>query len=320
MNKTPIVSVIIPTHNRPIFLDEALSSVANQSITDWEIIIVDDNSCPPVNQLEIQNKFGANIVVRYHNISLGGAAAKNTGIDAATGKYITFLDDDDKYDNKYLENAITTLEQNNSIKTLFMGVKWFGPNAEWSQTDYDNAMNKMLQNANGLPINKSLTCFEEKKLFSALLQSIPMGFQRVVSLKKDFLVTGYYKPDCLLWDCDWAIRASLKGRCGLLNEGLYLQRNAGQGYSSTPKRRLEHQLSNLEIKKKLLDELSISDLKDLINSAIIEASQALSWGYMHQKQNYEAFKTMLQSFRYGLTPLQIKFLLHILYNSILNKT
>ena len=58
MQNTPIVSVIIPTHNRPELLPEALASIAGQTITDWQVIIVDDGSNPIVNEQDIKAQFG----------------------------------------------------------------------------------------------------------------------------------------------------------------------------------------------------------------------------------------------------------------------
>jgi glycosyltransferase involved in cell wall biosynthesis len=60
---TPRISVIIPTHNRPSLLREALASVRNQTCSDWEIVIVDDGSQPPVETEPLRKKFGKQIHV-----------------------------------------------------------------------------------------------------------------------------------------------------------------------------------------------------------------------------------------------------------------
>ena len=57
MQNMPLVSVIIPTHNRPELLLEALASIAGQTMTDWQVIIVDDGSSPIVNEQEIKAQF-----------------------------------------------------------------------------------------------------------------------------------------------------------------------------------------------------------------------------------------------------------------------
>ena len=75
--------MIVPTHNRHALLEEALVSIASQTIDDWEVIVVDDGSIPPVSSTAIRNRFGARVHVIRHMTSQGGAAAKNTGIAAA---------------------------------------------------------------------------------------------------------------------------------------------------------------------------------------------------------------------------------------------
>lgn len=314
MSIKPTVSIILPTYNRPNLLTEAIESIISQSLKDWEIIVIDDGSNPRTDQFDIQKKYGSQISVIHHKNSLGGAAAKNTGARIAKGKYLAFLDDDDLYDSKYLENAIATLESNEQIKTLFMNVKWFGANEKWAQNDHDKAMMKTLARAKGSSANNPVIFFDRLPLFEALLNSVPMAFQRPVLRKQHFLEIGHYKADCLLWDCDWAIRASLRGNCALFNEGLYLQRCAGQGYSSTPKRLLDHQLSNFEFKIQLLTEVNDKNLAKLIKPAIIRAGQALSWGYMNEKHHLEAAKVLIKTFEYGFTYQQIKFLIHNLIN------
>lgn len=85
-----VFSVVIPTHGRPAYLDAALRSVLAQTFTDFECIVIDDASPEPPT---IPDDPRVRLVVRP--VNGGPAAARNTGIDAATGRYVAFLDDDD---------------------------------------------------------------------------------------------------------------------------------------------------------------------------------------------------------------------------------
>ncbi|MBE9585361.1 glycosyltransferase family 2 protein [Mucilaginibacter sp. JRF] len=87
-------SVIIPTYNRPDFLREALNSVAAQTYTDYEVIVVNDYKPDEDIVNEIVAGF-EKVTVIHHPKSLGGNAARNNGIKQATGELIAFLDDDD---------------------------------------------------------------------------------------------------------------------------------------------------------------------------------------------------------------------------------
>ena len=85
----PLLSIIIPTYNRPELLSRAVNSALNQTLTDMEVIVVDDGSQPAV-VLPPQDCLR---VVRQPN--QGGATARNHGAKEARGRWITYLDDDD---------------------------------------------------------------------------------------------------------------------------------------------------------------------------------------------------------------------------------
>lgn len=93
----PLVSVIIPTRNRGGRLPRALASVQRQTYPRLEIIVVDDASEDGTPEIVAQMK-DPRIRYERHDTNRGGAAARNTGIRAATGEIIGFLDDDDQWE------------------------------------------------------------------------------------------------------------------------------------------------------------------------------------------------------------------------------
>ena len=104
----PMISVIVPTHNRPDMLEIAIQSILNQTFKDFEIIVVNDNG---EDVSRIVASFDTDkIIYITHERNKGLAAARNTGIRAARGKYIAYLDDDDVYYSNHLEELVTLLE------------------------------------------------------------------------------------------------------------------------------------------------------------------------------------------------------------------
>ena len=92
MENSPKVSVVIPIYNAAEFLEECLDSVLQQSLTDIEVICVDDGS--PDNSLEILKKYEKQDA-RLRIISQpnqGAGAARNNGMANAKGEYLCFLD------------------------------------------------------------------------------------------------------------------------------------------------------------------------------------------------------------------------------------
>lgn len=98
------VSVVVATYRRDVDLERALNSLAIQSYSDMEIILVDDNGNAEWNDKvsDIVNKFRKkfpDVFLTYivNNPNQGSAKTRNIGINAAHGEYVTFLDDDDLY-------------------------------------------------------------------------------------------------------------------------------------------------------------------------------------------------------------------------------
>ncbi len=107
--KRPTVSVILPTHNRPQRLREAIKSVLAQRFQDFEIIVVNDGAVDVRSVIDELND--GRITLITHDRNRGLAAARNTGLRLARGKYIAYLDDDDRYLPDHLETLVGVLEQ-----------------------------------------------------------------------------------------------------------------------------------------------------------------------------------------------------------------
>ncbi|WP_180131002.1 glycosyltransferase family 2 protein [Acinetobacter sp. YH12072] len=91
----PLVSVIVPVYNVEQYLDECLNSIRQQTYENLEIIVVED--CSTDKSLEVLSKHlnDQRIKLIRHEKNSGLSAARNTGIDAAKGDYIMFVDSDD---------------------------------------------------------------------------------------------------------------------------------------------------------------------------------------------------------------------------------
>ena len=105
----PLVSVIVPTYNRPDMLAEALQSILDQTYPNIEIIVVNDagqDVSGVVAKLNSSNKI--NYIA--HDRNQGLAAARNMGIHASKGSYIAYLDDDDIYFPEHVATLVDRLK------------------------------------------------------------------------------------------------------------------------------------------------------------------------------------------------------------------
>ncbi len=96
-----LVSVIMPVHNRIDTVMDAVDSVLKQTYTNIELLIVDDGSEDGSKEL-LEELSDDRIVLLHHKKCKGVSAARNTGLKAATGKYITYLDSDNLWDSRYV--------------------------------------------------------------------------------------------------------------------------------------------------------------------------------------------------------------------------
>jgi glycosyltransferase involved in cell wall biosynthesis len=106
----PKVSVIIPTYNRASLIAQTLQSVLAQTFHDFEVIVIDDGSKDNTRDV-IAGFKDPRIRYMYHE-NAGVAAARNTGIKASGGEYVSFLDSDDVLQPNALELSVAVLEKN----------------------------------------------------------------------------------------------------------------------------------------------------------------------------------------------------------------
>ena len=109
------VSVIIPTFKRSEDICRAVDSVLAQTIDSFEVIVVDDNGegTPDGEKTaQMMSRYAGDARVIYcrHEVNKNGAAARNTGIGVARGKYIAFLDDDDTFCPERLQKMYDKME------------------------------------------------------------------------------------------------------------------------------------------------------------------------------------------------------------------
>jgi glycosyltransferase involved in cell wall biosynthesis len=102
-------SIIIPTYNRKSFLSNAIQSVLAQKFRGFELIIVDDGSSD--NTKELVFSFNDDRIRYIYQLNRGVCVARNTGIFAAKGKYITFLDSDDWAESNWLDDFYSQIQK-----------------------------------------------------------------------------------------------------------------------------------------------------------------------------------------------------------------
>lgn len=99
MKNEPLVSIVMPTFNRDYCIGRAIESVEEQTYSNWQLIIVNDNSTDDTDDVVQKYQQRNPQKIKYIKLSAnrGASGARNRGMEEAEGEYITFLDTDDEY-------------------------------------------------------------------------------------------------------------------------------------------------------------------------------------------------------------------------------
>jgi glycosyltransferase involved in cell wall biosynthesis len=225
------VSVIIPTHRRPAFLEDAIASVLQQTYTQFELIVVYGGAQPKTAEaLEAIHDDRLHTIAR--NQPLGSSAARNAGLEAATGQYVVFLDDDDYL----LEHAIETLLQtfheqpDDCAGVIACEIEKY-PSGKTNETHVPEGVVDRYEDA---PITRGSCVF----------------FQNV-AVKE---VGGFDASFPARADADFLIRMLSRFRLFYLNERLYVRRHHEDQVTRDPEVNIE---GNLRLLEKHAENLSL---------------------------------------------------------------
>ncbi|HEY9005074.1 MAG TPA: glycosyltransferase [Ohtaekwangia sp.] len=114
-----LISIVVPTYNREAYIGKTIRSVLDQNYQHFELIIVDDGSTD--NTEKVVTGFADSRIRYYRKSNEERAAARNYGVNRASGNYITFLDSDDLLKPNHLSEAIHFLKKNPGAEIFSLG-------------------------------------------------------------------------------------------------------------------------------------------------------------------------------------------------------
>lgn len=182
-------SVVIPTYNRPQRVLEAIESVLSQSYKDFEIVVVNDGSTSDYSAVEIACKRERKIKYVFQDNQYL-AAARNTGMQNASGEFICFLDDDDEFLPNHLEVLHKHILLHHNLEALY--------HTRTVIKSHDGSIDKLEE------INKSYVS-ETDKVISDRFPTIAVCIHRKIAAELKFDVGLKYAEDLDYW-----IRVSMK--------------------------------------------------------------------------------------------------------------
>ena len=218
-SQPPLVSIIIPVYNATGTIEECITSVTVQSFNQYEIICVDDGSTDDSLNKLLSFAHNTPCIRVFFQENSGPSVARNNAIDVAKGKYIIFLDSDDKLTLESLEKLIFFAESKHADVILYQASLFYEKNYSGSYTEDPD----YYVYSNSYPM-----VYVGKELFSSLIANNDYNSSAIVRMvRKSFLQTsnihfyeGIYHGDEL-----WTFQIMLQAeRIAVLPEFLLLRR------------------------------------------------------------------------------------------------
>lgn len=259
----PLISVVIPTHNRAALLPRAINSALKQTYTNFEIIVVSDGSEDNTDCI-MREYCSADPKIKYvsYHPAKGANHARNTGIHNAEGEYVAFLDDDDEWHTDKLEKQLAIIAQDPEIGLVATGINSIQEGENFATkfippAQYDASTQILLQNCIG-----STTTVMVKK---ALMEAVG-GFDEKLGARQDY--------DCWVRLCQITKVGVVKEPC----VEYYNYKNSGQISGCTEK--YEAAVKYLEVKyAHLIERLSDAQKKErAIHDQLLLAKKAIRNG------------------------------------------
>jgi glycosyltransferase involved in cell wall biosynthesis len=217
------VSVLIPTYNRAYIVGEALESALAQTHQDFEIIVIDDGSTD--NTRELVEGFRSD-KIRYVRLerNRGNSVACNTGIRAATGAGIAFLDSDDIWRPTNLERQVGFLLRHPEVDAVF---------TDCTIVDGEQTIPSLISLMQAFPklIKGKLKGDEyvvsSREMYLCLLQEVPIKPTTVLVKRELYDRVGFFDESRPFADWDLFLRFSRSGTFGYIDLPLAVQRRTG---------------------------------------------------------------------------------------------
>lgn len=182
----PRVSIIIPVYNTDSYLRKCIDSVLNQTVSDFELLLIDDGSsdgCSSICDEYSQHDYRIKVI---HKKNQGVSVARNVGLDLAKGYWITFVDSDDWIESTYLETLL-----NFSDADIVMGYYTVEGWNEWISEPFEN---KRYENISEFLTKYALKSnFMVAKLFRrSIIEYNNLRFDTTISYGEDTLFIFSY--------------------------------------------------------------------------------------------------------------------------------
>ena len=288
----PTVSVIIPTYNSCKFIGEALASVYSQTVPVFEIIVVDDGSTDDTSQVlrTMTDPRIKHLTIPHSGISV----ARNTGIQAASGEVIAFLDSDDRWRSHKLERQLTVLVSEPEVGVVFSDFIRFNedgflPNQFSFMPELSSLRTRPSSRGEGHVVLPDAFC----QLVN--FGEIP-GYTQTLLIRRVAIDGVLFPPNLRVCeDLYFSMRVYEKTQVAFIDEPLVEVRRHTTNVSRPGVEMAFHKLKALET---LLRDVELPDHRKAVRIRIGKQLLAIGYSYFWQRSPAQAARYYLRAARY----------------------
>ncbi len=208
------ISIILPTYNSDNVLENAIKSVIEQTYKNWELIIIENGKKGQAKQ--IAQSFNDKRIIYMYQEQPNVSNARNVGLENVTGKYVSFIDSDDRYDKDFLQKLVEYLEQND-LQLVTCGYRKLSDKSKMLIKDNTSIL-KTTNIKEYLEITKENYLYNElwnKVYISSIIKENNIKFDANYELGEDFIFNLDY--------------IKFIEKAGYINETLYVYTDGEQG-------------------------------------------------------------------------------------------
>jgi glycosyltransferase involved in cell wall biosynthesis len=289
----PLVSVIIPVYNAERYIEQTIRSVLNQTLQDFEIIVLNDGSKDSSGEIIQQLQKEDKRIIYIPKPNSGVSDTRNLGISMAGGKYLAFLDADDLWKPNNLEKKIGILQETNK--------QWV-----FSSMDFIDDNNNLLSRS----VDKlSAENILDKLLLWELSEVVPGVCSNIVTRREMF--DNFVKFDIHLSspaDRDICIQLAAKADPAIIDEKLWQYRLHPQNMTST-NRKVADEVIYFIAKVEKSDLFSSKKIKKRSMSNLYLMLSGICFGFLRQKK--KGLKYLIKSIAWSPKNVWNKKIKHI---------
>lgn len=208
------VSIVLPTYNSDDVLENAIKSVIEQTYKNWELIIIENGKKGQAKQ--IAQSFNDKRIIYMYQEQPNVSNARNVGLENVTGKYVSFIDSDDRYDKDFLQKLVEYLEQND-LQLVTCGYK----------KTYDKSQMLIKDNTSILKttnIKEYLETTKENYLYNELWNKLYIS--SIIKENNIKFDANYELGEDFIFNLDYI---KFIEKAGYINETLYVYTDGEQG-------------------------------------------------------------------------------------------